>query len=172
MAAESKKRNLKTERVIVQMHIRNSAKAVILKGSKLLLTRNIDDEGNFYLFPGGGQYYGETLTDAVKRECMEEVGAHVEVQDLLHIREYIGKNHEHSNFDSGIHQVEYYFFCKLLTEEEEFEIPLNPDSHQTGIEWVDVNDLLGLRLYPKAIIPAMADRIEERKGKIYLGDVN
>lgn len=52
------------------MHIRNSAKAVILKDSKILLTRNIDNEGVFYLFPGGGQDHGETLTEAVKRECM------------------------------------------------------------------------------------------------------
>lgn len=96
----------------------------------------------------------------------------MEVKDLLHIREYIGKNHEHSNFDSAIHQIEYYFLCELLTEKEEFMTPLNPDSHQTGIEWVAANNLPGLRLYPKAIIPAMTDLIEERKGTIYLGDVN
>nr|WP_317851925.1 NUDIX domain-containing protein [Planococcus sp. 4-30] len=56
------------------MFIRNSAKAVILKDSKVLLTKNVDDEGFFYLFPGGGQDHGETLPETVKRECLEEIG--------------------------------------------------------------------------------------------------
>lgn len=73
------------------MLIRNSAKAVILKDSKVLLTKNIDDEGFFYLFPGGGQDHIETLPETVKRECLEEIGQQVEVGELLHLREYIGK---------------------------------------------------------------------------------
>jgi len=54
--------------------IRNSAKAVIIKDGKVLLTQNIDEEGLFYLFPGGGQEKGETLHEAVVRECIEELG--------------------------------------------------------------------------------------------------
>jgi ADP-ribose pyrophosphatase YjhB (NUDIX family) len=62
-----------------------------------LLTKNQDDEGYFYLFPGGGQEHGETIHDALIRECIEEVGEEVEIGELLHVREYIGKNHEHSH---------------------------------------------------------------------------
>ena len=53
--------------------IRNSAKAVIIQNEKILLTKNKDDFGFFYLFPGGGQDHGEELKDAVKRECLEEL---------------------------------------------------------------------------------------------------
>ena len=67
------------------MNIRNSAKGIIFRGEEVLLTKNLDDEGFFYLFPGGGQEFGETLHDAVKRECMEEVGQEVEVGELLFI---------------------------------------------------------------------------------------
>lgn len=154
------------------MHIRNSAKAIIVKNSMLLLTKNVDSEGVFYLFPGGGQNHGETLIEAVKRECVEEVGAKVTVKEMLHIREYIGKNHEHSSFDSSIHQMEYYFKCELLTDDDHFLTPKNPDSHQTGIEWIAVNELQELRLYPRALIPAMLDLVNDRLGTIYLGDVN
>ncbi|MFS0667932.1 NUDIX domain-containing protein [Peribacillus frigoritolerans] len=83
-------------------------------GNKILLTKNQDDEGYFYLFPGGGQEHGETIHNALLRECMEEVGEEVEIGELLHIREYIGKNQEHSSFDFHVHQVEYYFVSNLV----------------------------------------------------------
>ncbi|WML46650.1 hypothetical protein RCG23_13420 [Neobacillus sp. PS3-34] len=37
------------------MQIRNSVKAVLVEGDKILLTKNLDDEGEFYLCPGGGR---------------------------------------------------------------------------------------------------------------------
>lgn len=154
------------------MNIRNSAKAVILKDSKLLLTKNRDKEGSFYLFPGGGQDHGEVLTDTVKRECLEEAGAQVDVGQLLHIREYIGKNHEHNAFDSGVHQIEYYFLCELLQAEDTFSVPTSPDSHQLGIEWVAIEDLPAYRIYPKAMVPSIQDLCQDKKGAVYLGDVN
>lgn len=154
------------------MNIRNSAKAVILNESKVLLTKNIDREGAFYLFPGGGQDHGETLVKAVQRECIEETGAAVVVGDLLHIREYIGKNHEHAAFDAGVHQIEYYFLCKLTDDSMEFSVPTNPDSHQISVEWVDITQLQHLRLYPRALIPAINDLMDNRNGCVYLGDVN
>lgn len=154
------------------MNIRNSAKAVILKDAKLLLTKNLDKDGVFYIFPGGGQDHGEALTDTVKRECLEEVGAAVEVGQLLHIREYIGKNHEHTAFDAGMHQIEYYFLCELLHKESGFAVPTNPDTHQLGIEWVAVEQLPTCRIYPNAIVPFMQDLIDDKRGAVYLGDVN
>ncbi|MBM7583858.1 hypothetical protein JOC86_000395 [Bacillus pakistanensis] len=40
------------------MYVRNSLKAVILHNNRILLTENQDEEGVFYLFPGGGQNHG------------------------------------------------------------------------------------------------------------------
>lgn len=154
------------------MNIRNSAKAVILQDKKVLLTKNKDVEGFFYIFPGGGQDHGEALSYTVKRECLEEVGALVEVRQLLHIREYIGKNHEHQTFDSGVHRIEYYFFAELQNDESEWARPTNPDSHQVGVEWVEVAKLSDYRIYPKAIVPAIQNFVENKKAAVYLGDVN
>lgn len=96
------------------MGIRNSVKAVIIEGNHVLLTKNEDDEGVFYLFPGGGQEPSESFHDALQRECLEEIGLGVEIGELVFIREYIGKNHEYAATDSLIHQVEFYFKCKLI----------------------------------------------------------
>ncbi|MFC8564102.1 NUDIX domain-containing protein [Peribacillus frigoritolerans] len=68
------------------MSIRNSAKAIIICGDKVLITKNQDNEGYFYLFPCGGQEHGETIHNALIRECIEEVGKEVEIGELLHIR--------------------------------------------------------------------------------------
>jgi len=152
------------------MLIRNSAKAVILKNSKVLLTKNIDDEGFFYLFPGGGQDHGETLFETVKRECLEEIGQQVEVGELLHLREYIGKNHEHVEFDRHVHQIETYFVCQLKSEQA--TKPTDPDSHQVGIEWVAVNHLLEYRIYPKDLRKYIQEFDAGKRNKVYLGDIN
>ncbi|WP_434369265.1 hypothetical protein [Peribacillus frigoritolerans] len=55
---------------------------------------------------------------------MEEVGEEVEIGELLHIREDIGKNHEHSSFDFHVHQVEYYFVCNLVKEKKIKRLPI------------------------------------------------
>lgn len=36
------------------MKIRNSAKGIVIKEDKILLTKNQDNEGYFYIYPGGG----------------------------------------------------------------------------------------------------------------------
>ncbi|WP_456278972.1 NUDIX domain-containing protein [Bacillus sp. AK128] len=154
------------------MNIRNSAKALILNNNKLLLTKNKDDDGYFYLFPGGGQEHGETLHSALIRECMEEIGEEVEIGELLHVREYIGKNHEHSSFDSNFHQVEYYFVCNLINGENTHAVPTNPDSHQVGVEWIHIDHLLEYRIYPKELRKHVIKYVKNEKTPVYLGDIN
>ena len=152
------------------MNVRISAKAIIIDNDRLLLTKNKDDEGHFYLFPGGGQEHGETLHDAVKRECLEEIGEEVEVGELLFIREYIGKNHEHASFDSNFHQVEHYFICRLLNENH--FLPSNPDSHQVGMEWLPVQQLQNYRIYPKELLSYLIKYTKNSATPVYLGDIN
>lgn len=154
------------------MTIRNSAKAIIINENRLLLTKNKDNEGVFYLFPGGGQEHGETIHEALKRECIEEAGIQIEIGELLHIREYIGKNHEHSSFDYYAHQVEYYFVCHRKNGSDHIEVPTNPDSHQVGVEWIHMNDLFEYRVYPKKLIKYIIKYCSNEKSPVYLGDIN
>jgi 8-oxo-dGTP diphosphatase len=154
------------------MSVRNSVKAILISENKILLTKNKDDEGYFYLCPGGGQEHGETFHDTLKRECIEEIGQQVEVGELLYIREYIGKNHEHSSFDFNFHQVEYYFSCTPKVTNDSYVQPTNPDSHQVGIEWIDIDDILQYRFYPKELRKYIIKHFNGEKTSIYLGDIN
>ena len=150
--------------------IRNSAKAIILHEGRILLTKNEDEWGIFYLLPGGGQEKGEDLHTALQRECREEIACEVQIGPLRYIREYIGKHHEFKNIDMDIHQVEFMFVCALAPD----QTPHNgavPDSAQIGVEWVDVKSVKDIRLYPGALKAVFSDT-GELCGGVYLGDVN
>ncbi|CAM3473877.1 NUDIX domain-containing protein [Paenibacillus lupini] len=149
--------------------IRNSAKAIIIQNERILLTVNKDDDGLFYIFPGGGQEVSENLQDAVRRECLEELGEEVNVGDLIYVREYIGKNHEFAESNSEAHQVEFYFQCSLISTHPTFENMTIPDANQVGIEWIEINKLDEIRVYPKAIVEPIKNMDRDTR---YLGDVN
>lgn len=149
--------------------IRNSAKAVIVQDGRLLVIRLEDQYGTAYVFPGGGQEKGEELKDAVARECLEEIGQAVNVGELLHIREYIGKNHEFAEWDADIHQVEFYFACSLIDPEATVFEGSNPDDHQVAVEWIALEELSQIRLYPKTIGELL---LQAGSSSIYLGDLN
>ncbi|MCL4516303.1 MAG: NUDIX domain-containing protein [Firmicutes bacterium] len=149
--------------------IRVSAKAVIIKDGKLLTTLNVDSGGIFYLLPGGGQEPGEPLHVALKRECREEIGVEVEVGELFYVRDYIGRNHEFRDFDGGIHQLELMFSCTIPAGQEPSK-GINPDAHQVAVEWLDIAELDGKRLYPQALKAILQSPVP--KGVIYIGDVN
>ncbi|MCD6135516.1 NUDIX domain-containing protein [Candidatus Bipolaricaulota bacterium] len=143
--------------------IRTSAKAIIIEDGKILLTRNEDAQGAFYLLPGGGQRHGEPLSEAVVRECMEETGVLVSVDDLFLVRDYISDNHEFAEQDDDR--------CRIV--EGNAHSGETPDIWQTGVEWVEVSKLRDVRLYPAALVePLQRIARGERPAICYLGDVN
>lgn len=149
------------------MRFRNSAKAVTIKDNKLLAIQKMDTDGPWYLLPGGGQEFGETLIDTLKRECFVEMGAKIEVGKMILCREYIGKNHEFSETDSDFHQVEFYFHCTLITEVNE-SAATHPENGQTGVCWLSISGDNDVRLYPKFLLSALRDVAEFT----YYGDMN
>jgi 8-oxo-dGTP diphosphatase len=151
--------------------IRNSAKAIIIQEGKLLCTKNADQFGVFYLLPGGGQQPGETISNALKRECLEEIAAAVKVGDLALVREYIGKNHQFSEWDSEFHQVEYWFCCELGSETE-VRNGTAPDDAQIGVEWIDLSRLSQYRIYPEVLKSLVSPDGVINRERTYLGDVN
>jgi 8-oxo-dGTP pyrophosphatase MutT (NUDIX family) len=150
---------------------RNSCKALIFRGDTVLLTANLDGTGVFYLLPGGGQLHGETLADAVVREVLEETGWLVSPGELLLVRDYIGANHQFAEEDHGVHQTELMFRAEAIRHMD--GAPAVPDPWQTGVEWVGMNRMESIRIYPSALssILPMLHR-DAYDGPVYIGDVN
>jgi len=151
-------------------HLRNSAKAIIIRDGSILLTRNEDVSGLYYLFPGGGQEPGETLHDALRRECREEIAAEIIIGPLRFIREYIGAHHEFAEHDSDSHQIEFMFLCDVK-EDYEPRHGHTPDTRQVAVEWVELSRLHECAFYPKALIPYLV-QADFGNAPVYLGDVN
>jgi len=149
--------------------IRNSAKAIIIKNGHLLAIKHMDDDGPWFTLPGGGQDHGETLAQALERECQEEIDSGVHVGKLRYIREYIGKNHEFRDKDGDAHQVEFLFECHL--KDGHFpEMGMNPDPSQVGIVWLPLAEIESVRIYPQILRNLLGAYGKE--ADIYLGDVN
>ena len=155
--------------------IRVAAKAVVIDGEEILLTRNLhpdDPDGEFYLLPGGGQHYGESLSECIRREVLEETGYGVSVGEVLFVRDYIGANHEFAAYEPDVHQVEVMFSCSVDRSEAPAE-PTEADNWQLSVEWVRIEDLADVRIFPKALAELLvAIGRTSPPGARYLGDVN
>jgi len=149
--------------------IRVAAKAVIIKDGKLLVLKNYKEKV-YYTLPGGGQNHKEDLRQALKRECREEIGADVEVKDLLFVSEYIASRHQDTIHEEGFQQTDMFFKCNLM-EAVSLEYATETDVTQTGIEWLDIDDLEDIILYPMKLRAHIKSLNEGRPTQIYLGEV-
>lgn len=150
--------------------IRSAARAVIIQNGKLLAIKMRDGRGVYYILPGGGQNAGETLVQALQRECMEEVGLNVTVDRLLYVREYIGRNHSFAKRHHAFHQVEHVFLCQA--EHAHNAGPGNEtDNHQIGVSWLSLDNMDNIRFYPECLKPYFSGG-QLNFPQTYLGDCN
>ena len=71
----------------MERNIRNSAKALIIRDGKMLVSKIYEDGETYYVMPGGGQEVDELLSDTLKRECAEEMGILIEPKSLVFVVE-------------------------------------------------------------------------------------
>ena len=159
------------------MGIRNSAKALIVTGGRLLLNKNQNSVGDmayglpngaiYYDLPGGGQNQYETLEEAVIRECAEESGYNVAVDRLAAIYEEISMNDSfRSKHEPYAHKVYFVFICHLTDEPK---MPLaEKDLDMLESVWVSIDEVKDIPLYPR-LIQSNLERILKSNAVVYLG---
>ena len=84
--------------------------AVILndRGEVLLVLRKERPEADHWTIPGGAVEWSETCANAIKRECLEEVGLHVEIVRVLTVVDHIVRQ-------DGAHWVSVEYQCKVIS---------------------------------------------------------
>ena len=115
--------------------VRVAIKALIVRDGALLVTVNSHWTPVFYLLPGGGQQFGESMREACVRECREEIGVDVTVGEVAFVRDYIGSRHEFAAQDSHYHQIEVVFWATLTQGAEPVHGPVGdsfPDRCAVG----------------------------------------
>jgi 8-oxo-dGTP pyrophosphatase MutT (NUDIX family) len=108
------------------MKRRVAVRGIAYQDGKLLCVEHKDKDGNpagFYATPGGGLDAGESMTDGIVREFIEETGITPKVGRLLFIQQFswIGRS------NSPIEQLEFFF---LIENPEAYEnVDLSLTSH-------------------------------------------
>ena len=146
--------------------IRNAVRAVITKDDSILLQRKVDDNGTErYALPGGAQEHGERLTDALQRECKEEIGTRVEVIDLLFVGDYFKLRQ--TTPPTRRQLLEFLFACSVETDYQPRNGP-RPDKHQVDVLWVPVNRLEEINLVPADYVKLLA---KQGRSRVYVGQL-
>ncbi len=140
---------------------------IIIKNESLLLTHSQYDDEEFWLLPGGGLEFQETLEECGVREIKEETGLDIKIEKLLYVRDFIpndGKNHV----------VDIFFLGKI--KGGELKIGVDPDHEKQKIKdvkFVPIENLENIKLYPK-ILPDLIKDVCAKKptSAKYLGNVS
>ena len=112
--------------------------AIIIKEGQVFATqRGYGEFQGWWEFPGGKMETGESPQEALKREIREELGAEIEVKELLETVEW-----DYPNF----HLTMHCFICSLLSE----SLHLNEHeaatwlTHETlkSVKWLPADEIL------------------------------
>ena len=128
--------------------IRISVRALLIQDHRVLLSKYAKGSNVWYVTPGGGMVFNEFITEGLKREVLEETGYHVIPGAMVSVREVLSDRMETCNIKKSFHQIE--LFCKArLVDDTEQAIPHEMDEDQVGCEWVSLDALEALNVYPK-----------------------
>jgi ADP-ribose pyrophosphatase YjhB (NUDIX family) len=82
-----------------------SAVLVVHDGKYLLAKRNKENYNDYWVIPGGGVRFGETLKDAAIREIKEETNLEVEIIKQIGYKEII-------NVPGNYHSIVFFYLAK------------------------------------------------------------
>ncbi len=136
--------------------------AIVEREGELLLVKHEKDGQTYWLLPGGGVDFGESVAGALVREVQEETGAVIEVGDLVLVNDSIPP-------DAHRHQINLYFTAKCLTNIT--PQPPTADGRVIGAAFTPIGQLDELDLRPdiRAALRALL-RGDEPSAR-YLGNI-
>lgn len=119
-------------------NIRPRVAVVLVEDGKILLMKHRKGDSEYWVLPGGGVEFGETLEEAGERELIEETGLKVRLTHLLFISESIPP-------DKHRHVQNFYFQAKRTGGSE----VLGEEPGLVGMQWHELEDLVHLTIYPQ-----------------------
>jgi 8-oxo-dGTP diphosphatase len=111
--------------------------AVLIKEGRILLIAHKKGKNVYWLLPGGGVHFGESLKQALRREIKEELGISIRVHDLVFINDSIEPGNRrhilHICFNSAYEEGEYQlgrerrlYTFRYFSEEEIADLTIFP----------------------------------------------
>ena len=121
-----------------EKNIRIRVASIIIMDSRVLLVAHRKDGHVYWLLPGGGVAYGETVPEALKRELHEELGADIGVGDAAFVCDTIDP-------DKKRHILHLFFFCELKTE----NLSLGREKRLYAFRFFSAEELEDLIIFPR-----------------------
>ena len=127
---------------------------ILLREGKMLLIAHQKDGDIYWLLPGGGVAFGESLEDALKREFMEELNINISVGDMTFLSDSIAPSGER-------HIVNIYFRCSYVSG----DYVTGKDVRLHGFGFFDAGEIASLKIYP----PINSELISVLQNKQFIG---
>jgi len=128
--------------------IRIRVAAIVLRGNTILLVKHAKDGRSYWMLPGGGVDFGESLSQALEREVEEETSLRIRANRLVLANDSIAP-------DGARHIVNLYF-----TAEDLGGIPcIGADPRVVEVVFRPWTDLPALPFFPD-IAPVLVAAIE------------
>lgn len=108
---------------------------ILKKGKKILLVKRKNKPlKDVWWIPGGRVFKNETLIDAVKRKCMEELNINVEKIKEIGTYEYIGQDPFFETIKTGVHTVSVVYLMNYISGE------IKVDRNHECFKWFEIKD--------------------------------
>jgi 8-oxo-dGTP diphosphatase len=139
--------------------VRVRVAGILIEDDRLLLIAHKKDGGIYWLLPGGGVKYGESLEQALAREFMEELNIGISVGPLAMVCDSIDP-------EGGRHVVNICFRCSHVSG----EFRLGGEERLHDYSFFGADKLAGIPMYPPVNGPLFSIMNNTNK-EIYLGKI-
>ena len=137
--------------------IRIRVAGIIIEDGRLLFVSHKKNDQVYWLLPGGGVHYGESLEEALRREILEELNVDVHVGAPEIICDSIDPS-------GGRHVVNICFIADRISG----EYSVGKEKRLYGYDFFDEKSIRDLEIYPP-IKNELRDMLKGVKSKSYLG---
>lgn len=134
------------------------AAGILIKEGKILLIRHQKNDDTYWLLPGGGVDYGETMEESLKREFQEECNIDVEVKEMVFVSQGIAPN-------KSRHIVHMNFAVEYISG----ELRVGDEGILKEVCYLSLEELETITLYPN-IKKELKEYYRGNKQLRYLGD--
>ncbi len=117
--------------------------AVLIENEKVLCISCRYEDGEYFLFPGGGLEAGETMEETVVREMFEETGLIVKTKKLIYVNDWI------KDRKANLRVLNMFFLVERIGGDI---IHGEKDGGKVKeIKWISLEDLQKIDLRPKYV---------------------
>ncbi len=131
-------------------NVRIRVAVIIRKDDQILLVEHQKGDQKYWLLPGGGVEFGESLADCAVRELKEETNLDIKVGSLAFVADSIAP-------DDSRHVVHIVFYAQELGG----QLQVGQEERLYTAQYIDIDDLNNLVIYP----PIAKDIIEAVENK-------